>query len=359
VVPREARPSAGLAARLRRVAGLDGRYAGVDDAEVVLATGRWDAVASWAMAQELGAARELIRRMPLAGHEPGEDGELPDAWAADLADQLACELAMAQGTAAVLAKLAWDLEARLPLTGQALAEGVLSYSKARMVANETAVLPADLAGQAEALVAPHWAGLTWTMLQREIALAVVRVDPDGARERRENAEKEQGRVRFWRSAVTGTANLSGFDLPADQALQAHQHVQARARAYKKWGLDWPAELLRVQAYLDLLNQTDYRHTHSAPGPAPGQDTQDNGTVNRTGENTPAITARTARTGAARTTPARMMGTVRAGTARTAMAAPGTAGTGTAAGAAGGVVGVGAGAAGRTWAWPRTWTSPCR
>jgi hypothetical protein len=270
-VPRDVLPSAGLACRLQRAAGNDDRYRGLSDGGVVLAAGRWDAIASWAMARELAAARELIRRMPLSGHEPEDAGELPEAWAADLADQLALELSMARGTAAVLVKLAWDLEVRLPLTGQALSAGILSYSKARMIANETAALTPDLARQAEAQVAPHWDGLTWSMLQREIALAVIRVDPDGARARRESAEREQGRVRFWRDAINGTAHLSGADLPTDQALAAWQHVKARADAYKKWGLNWPAELLRVQAYLDILNQTDYRHTHDTPEPAPGSD----------------------------------------------------------------------------------------
>jgi Domain of unknown function (DUF222) len=273
-VPADALPSVMLAARLRRAAGPGDRYDGVGDAEVVLAAGRWEEIASWAMGRTLAAARELIRRMPLAGHEPGQDGELPDAWAADLADQLACELSMAQGTAAIMIKLAWELEVRLPLTGKALDAGVLCYNKAKMIAHETAALTADLARQAEAQVAPHWDGQPHMAIQRMIALAVIRVDPDGARERREAAERAQGRVRFWRDAVNGTANLSGWDLPSDQALQAYQNVQARARAYKKWGLDWPAELIRVQAYLDILNQTDYRRTHPPPGPAPGYHTPD-------------------------------------------------------------------------------------
>ena len=64
--------------------------------------------------------------------------------------------------------------------------------------------------------------------------AVVAVDPDGARRRREQEEKENARVRFWREAA-GTCALMGAGLPTDEALMAHAHVEQRAQAYRPPG----------------------------------------------------------------------------------------------------------------------------
>src|SRR5277367_5776963 len=58
------RPSVAEAARLTRVAGRDRRYAGLSDAEVMLALGEWGAQESWACAQKIAATQEMIRRRP-------------------------------------------------------------------------------------------------------------------------------------------------------------------------------------------------------------------------------------------------------------------------------------------------------
>jgi hypothetical protein len=45
----------------------------------------------------------------------------------------------------------------------------------------------------------------------------------------------------------------GAGLPTDEALQAHAHVEQRAQAYRAAGIKRPIDILRVAAYLDLLN----------------------------------------------------------------------------------------------------------
>ena len=55
---------------------------------------------------------------------------------------------------------------------------------------------------------------------------------------------------------SGTAALSGRDLPADETLAAFAHVNARAQVYKESGA-FPEEgmdRLRATAYLDILNE---------------------------------------------------------------------------------------------------------
>src|SRR5487761_960497 len=146
-----------LAGVLRLTAGPGERYAAVDD-DVLVAAGRWDAVESWAAARKLAAVREAIRCRPLAGHRPARPGGLPAVWRKDLAEEIALELGISPPAAGALIGLAHTLETRLPLTAAALDAGVLNLPKTRLIAGETDVLTDQDAGEAEALVAPKWAG---------------------------------------------------------------------------------------------------------------------------------------------------------------------------------------------------------
>src|SRR5487761_266507 len=205
-----------LAVLLGLAAGPARRYARLDDGGTVVAAGRWDALGSWCTSQLLAALRELIRRNPAAGHETGEPGGLPGAWRDSLTEEIALELAITKTAAAALISLAWTLEKRLPLAGAALDDGTLNLSKARMLADETAVLSDADAAAAGARVAGSWAGKTWSQLRAKISRAVVQTDPDGAVKRREQA---------------GPAGRAGYGLPTAQALRAHQNIQTRARQY--------------------------------------------------------------------------------------------------------------------------------
>lgn len=268
---KDAPPGIKLAVLLGQVAGLAKRYPGSDDDDVAVAAGRWDAIESWAAAQKLAAIRELIRRRPAAGRET-RNGQLPMAWRKDLTEEVALELGITKTAADALIALAWALEVRLPLTAAALEAGNLNLPKARLIADETAVLSDEDAGQAEAMVAGKWDGKTWSQIRSLIARAVVNTDPEGAVKRREQAEREDARVRFWREHA-GTAGLAGYNLPADRALRAMANVQNRARAYKRWGIPEPMQLLRVRAMLDLLTGTDSRSQFPRTAPGVGNDAQ--------------------------------------------------------------------------------------
>jgi hypothetical protein len=273
----EAAPTGtGLAGLLTAAAGPGERYAGLDDAALAGAVRRWADEESWCHGRMLAAVREMIRRRPLAGHEAKAPGGIPSAWQATLGDEVALVLRSGQGTADKLLALAWALEVRLPLTAAALDAGILNPSLARMIASETSVLSDADARAAEAAVAGWWAGKTWPQLRRRLAAAVINTDPDGAEKRREESQR-QAQVRMWQDR-TGTCGLSASGLPADRALMADRAVQARARAYKKWGIGEPMHLLRVRAFLDLLTQTDSRADFEKTAPAasvtPDTDTPD-------------------------------------------------------------------------------------
>jgi hypothetical protein len=215
------------------------------------------AVESWAAAGKLGVVRELIRRRARPGAR-GKDvpahGDLPDAWEEGLAHEISAALAVSLRSAGKLIDLAWDLRARLPGVAAMLAGGTIDLLKARIVAGELSVLDDEQAAQAEKLILGDLAGKAPGQVGRLAALAVCTVDPGGARKRRERAERDEARVRFWREHG-GAAALAACGLPTDEALAAHAAISERAGEYKKSTAfpDARMDQLRVLACLDLLN----------------------------------------------------------------------------------------------------------
>jgi Domain of unknown function (DUF222) len=250
-----AKPNAWHLMILSDLSGPDGRCPGATDDEVFGMLGQWGAAASWLEGRKLAVVRELIRRRPDERNvgEATASG-LPWEWDERLAHEIALELRVSVPAARKLAWVAWALEARLPGIGKALDAGRIDPGRARMVVEETDVLlePGKLAQAQELILAGMDACKTWTDLLRLVQRAVVTADPDGARKRREQEEKEHARVRFWREAA-GTCALMGAGLPTDEALQAHAHVEQRAQEYRAAGIKRPIDILRVAAYLDLLN----------------------------------------------------------------------------------------------------------
>jgi Domain of unknown function (DUF222) len=269
-------PSGGLAEVLEDLGGAGWRCAGTTDDELTGMLGRWQAVASWAEAAKLGLVRELIRRAALPGHPAVLPGDLPDAWEDGLAHEVALVLGCSLQAADKIVILAWDLEARLPGIGALLADGTLDIVKVRVIADEFRVLDDEHAAEAEKLLLDELyrlegqAGLTAGKLGRIAQRVTDSVDPEGARKRRERAEREEARVRFWRDHG-GAAGMVARGLPADEALMANAAIDQRAKAYKKEKVCPGARLdqLRVLALLDMLNGVGLqaRITRAAAGTA--------------------------------------------------------------------------------------------
>jgi Domain of unknown function (DUF222) len=250
-------PSAALAAVVEDLSGPGWRCDGATDEELTGLLGRWEALESWAEAGKLGVIRELIRRRArpgLRGCLPMH-GDLPDQWHDGMAHEVSPALGISIRAADNLIALAWDLQARLPGTGAALAGGLLSPWKAKLVSDELAVLNDELAAQAEKLILDQLTAQTTPgELGKLAAQAVVTVDPDGAAKRREYAERERARVAFWRNN-DGACAMAAYGLPTDAALAANDAVETRARDYKKAKVrpDARMDQLRVLAFLDILN----------------------------------------------------------------------------------------------------------
>jgi hypothetical protein len=250
-------PDAELAAALEELSGTDWRCDGATDDELIGLLGRWQAMESWAAAGKLGVVRELIRRRArpgIRGQAMPVHGDLPDAWEEGLGHEISAGLGVSLRSADQLTGLAWQLQARLPGIGAMLAAGTIDLLKARIVSDELSVLDDEQAAQAEKLILGELAGKTPRQIGKLAASIVCTIDPDGARKRRERAERDEARVRFWRDNG-GAAALAAYGLPTDEALAAHAAINERAGRYKtaKVRPDATMDQLRVLAYLDLLN----------------------------------------------------------------------------------------------------------
>ncbi|TVZ04844.1 HNH endonuclease [Trebonia kvetii] len=247
-------PSAALAAVLERVAGPGGLYESAGTDALTGIARQWAAVESWAAAGLMGALAAMMHDddagTPVLSRRTG----MAQGWDDSLNYEIAAALAMGPMSAQNLAGLAWTLRVRLPGIGRLLADGILTRSKARLVAQVFDPLDEGEAARAEALIAGDLDGKTYPQVERLAWRAALAVAPDVAERRRSKAER-QARVTVFREEA-GTAGLSGRDLPAAEALAGHANVTARAAVYAASGA-FPGQdtsRLQAQAYLDLLGQ---------------------------------------------------------------------------------------------------------
>ncbi|MCL2582371.1 MAG: 13E12 repeat family protein [Streptosporangiales bacterium] len=278
-------PSAAVTGILEAVADGSGRPPGeATDDELIGMMGCWQSAEAHAHARMLAMMRELIRRRANEGF--GEyPGALPGSWDAGAAHEVAAELGISWQAAAPLLSLAWELEARLPGVGRLLDQGILTGFKAKIAVDEFMVLDDEKAAGAERLLLERDLAspeMTPGKLRKLCQRIADTVDPDGAKKRREDAQRERARVEFFR-AHGGDTRLFAEGLPADDALMAKTSIQARATAYREAGIypDEKMDLLRVLAMLDLINEVPvdvrvarYEGKHAGPVTEPGPEGQD-------------------------------------------------------------------------------------
>jgi hypothetical protein len=199
---------------------------------------------------------------------------LPEGMSEFTGRELGAVLGLTAAGAGQVLTLAWLLEVNLPGTKAAFRAGTLSRDKAAVIAAATALLDPDEARAAEALVLGRAGSLTPPALKSAIGRAVMQVNPDKARQRREHMAKRT-RVERW-AEDSGNGGLAGRELPPAEVLAADQRVTAWARQLRKAGLGGDMDQLRAWAFLDILLGTDSRPAARGPGgtgepctPAPG------------------------------------------------------------------------------------------
>ncbi len=208
-------------------------------------------LASWAAAAELAAVAHLAARAAAADRDIGLglDGR-PARLCRDAVGQISLALMLTGHSAIAWAGLAVTLCWRLPETGAALAAGAIDLSRARVIAEATAVLDEGAARAVEARVLPGAGRQTTAQLRARLRRAVIAADPGGAERRREEAERH-AKVSLY-ADEDGTATLAGAGLPAVQAAAAMARITAIARAMKAAGHGGGLDLHRAKVMLGLL-----------------------------------------------------------------------------------------------------------
>ncbi|HEX3389322.1 MAG TPA: DUF222 domain-containing protein [Streptosporangiaceae bacterium] len=211
-------------------------------------------VTSWAQATELAVVAQIAARSAARDPETGlaEDGR-PDAVTRDAAAQIGLALTLSPGAASWWAELAVTLGWRLRATGAALAAGQIDLTRARIIAELTAVLDDEAARAVEDQILSGAGGQTYGQLRAAVNRAVILADPAGAEERRRAAER-RARVGLY-PGDHHTATLTGMNLPAVHAAAAMARLTAMARAMQAAGAGGGLDLLRAHAYLGLLLNT--------------------------------------------------------------------------------------------------------
>ena len=175
----------GLAAVLAAAAAEEVAYA-----DLPAAAAGYRRLAGWAQARELAAVAQIAARSAAADPRigTGPDGR-PDQVTRSAAGEVSLALVLTHAGAAAWTDLAVTLGWRLAATGAALAAGTIDTYRARLIADATAPLSEAAAREAEARVLPAAGQLTYGQLRAALARAVIAADPQGAEERRKQAEQ--------------------------------------------------------------------------------------------------------------------------------------------------------------------------
>jgi Domain of unknown function (DUF222) len=181
------------------------------------------------------------------------------------ADELACELHLTAGSAARQMDYADTVTTRLPRCLTALYDGRMHPVHLRIIEEETRILPAEDAAEADVVLAGIAGSLTYGKLRSAAHRLVLELDPESAA-RRKDAARKDAQVRPFRED-SGNAGLIGRELPCDEVLASWQHVEQRALDLRAAGVPGTLQELRVRGYLDLLQERDTRLDPAVPDPA--------------------------------------------------------------------------------------------
>jgi hypothetical protein len=258
-------PGALLATVLDAVVGEGGSgLAALGDDQligVISAVRRMESRTAWTL---MAALAELARRRPASG-DPGDRGQY--GFSEFAPDEVAAELRLSVQSAAGQMMYAVAVAGRLPRSFAALAAGQIHPVHLRIIDDETRILSAELAATADEILAGAAQSKTYGELRYAARRLVLKLDPDAARRRKEDAAKHEAQVRKFREE-SGNAGMIARELPCDEVLASWQHVDQRAHDLRAAGMPGSLRELRIRAYLDLLQERDSR---LAPGvPDPGQ-----------------------------------------------------------------------------------------
>jgi Domain of unknown function (DUF222) len=256
-----------LATVIGAVTGDDARgLKGASDDQlmgIISASLRLESRAAW---NRLAAMAEFAARRP-ASRDKGIRATGAPAAGADgisvfAADELAGILNRTWQSTAGELSYAKSVTERLPRTFAALFAGRIHPVHLQIIDDETRVLKPEDAARADEILSQQAPSQTFGKLRSTAHRVVLKLDPQAAQRRKEAARRET-HVRPFREA-SGNAGMIAREMPSDEVLASWQHVEQRALDLRAAGLPGTLRELRVQAYLDLLQERDSRPAPADP-----------------------------------------------------------------------------------------------
>ncbi len=166
------------------------------------------------------------------------------------ASTVGLELVMSHPAAMAWTSLGVTLRWRLAATWAALSAGTIDLYRARLIAEATGPLDDDTARAVESAVLPKAGGQTSGQLRVALRRAVIAADPEGAEQRRQDAQRH-AKVSLYPDPE-GTATLAATRLPGVHAAAGMARLTAIARAMKSAGMGGGLDFLRSVALIGLI-----------------------------------------------------------------------------------------------------------
>jgi len=219
--------------------------------------------------EELAAVAEFTRRRGQQYEASKARGDKPRRRDGEFAaEELGYEMNCSHYTAGKRMGLAGGLSSRLPCTFAGMAAGAISGYRAKIIYEFTRFLSAEQAAQADAILAAAAPGMAPAGLKKKAARLEMKLDPDGVRERKEEAARKHRRVEA-RQEASGNASLAGRELGVADALAAKNSVWAEAAALCNAGLGVSLREARTIVYLDRLQNLNPWDRLAPPYDPPG------------------------------------------------------------------------------------------
>ncbi len=287
-----AQPDGGVPDLIGAVLDAGGDPALMTDGDLLTSLADWHAVASRAVARELRATEELLRRrrprvwdrradraetiredLDGGADEQGPDRVMPAVVASrEAAAEVALALTATEYSAQAQVELTADLSRRLPGAFGELDAGRADLHRLRVLAEGTQFLSDEDAARVDALLAPRLGQWTTGDLKERVRRAVIAIDPAAADRRAAHAARKARFSVYANADQTATAAVER--MPAHLAAAAKARVNAIARAAKAAGMTDPLPLLEAKIATGLLLDTlpDIPEPpDGGPGPAPSGD----------------------------------------------------------------------------------------
>ncbi|MGI8332802.1 DUF222 domain-containing protein [Actinomadura scrupuli] len=250
----------------RRLADAD--PAGLSDDELTAMLGAARRQTSWTQSVELRAVAELSRRRGAAASGPAG----PET-TKRLIDEVSLALTVSTGAAWGLVQLARALVERLPETRKSLSAGRIDAARAAVICDGLFGTSDELAARVERTVNAKAPALTLVKLKRLVRGALLDADPAAAGKRTSTAR--EGRRVMLSPNASGTSDLTGRDLDADEAGVIYHRLTSLAREMKADGDVRTIDELRADLYAALLRGAPLPEAARSPRTAPaGKDPED-------------------------------------------------------------------------------------